>query len=57
MDIENSSNMKFEELIFIHIILAYITKYMIKVPYQMLRLTEELWVEYIINSYSKKCQK
>lgn len=54
MDIENCFDIEFEELILMHIILAHITKYMIKVPCQMLGLTEELWVEDIINCHLKR---
>ncbi len=57
IDIENSSDMEFEELILIYIISAHITKYMIKVPYRMLGLTEKLWVEDIINGHPKSCQE
>lgn len=57
MDIENSSGIEFDELILMHIILARITKYMIKVLCRILGLNGELWVEDIINSHPKRYQE
>lgn len=57
MKSKNSYDIEFEKLVLISITSEYIDKYITRVLYRMLRLIEKLWVQDIVNGYSRCYQE